>query len=80
MNQYIEELENGDCFEWSDSKFIVSCDFKSDGSRLCFNINNGTPKWFKANDTISKIQIFVMDKDNCIIPIKETKKDVANKN
>jgi len=80
MTQYIEELDNGDSFEFSGAKYIISCDFKSDGSRLCVNLNNGTPKWFKSNEMISKIQIFTMDKDNCIIAIKETKKDVADKN
>jgi hypothetical protein len=80
MSKYIEELENGDCFESADSKYIMSCDFKSDGSRLCINLINGNPKWFKSNDTINSIQIFTTDKDNCIIAIKETKKDVADKN
>jgi hypothetical protein len=79
MIQYIEELENGDCFEVANTKFIVSCDFKSNGSRLCVDLATGMPKWFKSNDTINKIQIFTMDKDNCIIAIKESKKNAANK-
>ena len=79
MTQYIEELDNGDCFEFTGTKFIVSCDFKSNGSRLCVDLATGMPKWFKSNDIINKIQIFTMDKDNCIIAIKESKKNVANK-
>lgn len=75
MPQYIEELNNGDCFEYADNRFILSCDYKKDLSRLAINLFDGNPKWFKSNDIIVKIQIFTMDKDNNIIAIKETKKD-----
>jgi hypothetical protein len=75
MSQYIEELSHGDCFQYDNKKYILSCDYKKDFSRLVINLFNGTPKWFKSDDIIVKIQIFTMDKDNCIIAIKETMKN-----
>ena len=79
MSLYIEELNNGDCFEYKNNKFLLSCDYKKDFSRLAINLIDGSPKWFKPNDVVLKIQIFTMDKDNCIIAIKETPKDDINK-
>lgn len=79
MSQYIEELSGGDCFEFQDKKFVLSCDYKRDSSRLAVSLIDGSPRWFKSNDTIVKIQIFTMDRDNNIIAIKETAKDVLDK-
>lgn len=77
MQSYLEELDNGDSFEYEDNKFVVTTDYKQDSSRLCICLKDGSSRWLASNCIVNKIQLFIMDKDNCIIAIKETKKDVT---
>lgn len=78
--KYLEELNNGECFEFQNNCFIITHDFKKNGDRSCIKLNDGSNNWLKP-DTIVKIaDIFTMDKDNNIIAIKERlKEDVSNK-
>jgi hypothetical protein len=76
--KYLEELENGDCFSFGESNFVITCDSKFDGRRLCINLLNGEPRWFKNDAITDKIAIFYTDKDGNIIAVKETKKDVIS--
>lgn len=76
MNNYIEELECGDCFIHNNSKYIMGIDVKKNGNKLCINLENGSPRWFESDSIIEKIAIFYTDKESNIIAIKETKKDV----
>ncbi|NBW14285.1 MAG: hypothetical protein EBR82_40440 [Caulobacteraceae bacterium] len=78
MSNIIEELESGDCFESNGLKYIVTCDFKKDGKRLCIDLKNGGSRWLHPNDIINKISIFYMNQDNLMEAIKETKKDVVS--
>jgi hypothetical protein len=72
---FIEELGSGDCFILDSVYYVLSIDHKKDGSRSCISLRDGTPRWFKGNSIVDKIQIYTMDKDNNIIPLKETIKD-----
>jgi len=74
-DKFIEELESGDSFLLDSIYYVLSIDHKKDGSKLGISLIDGSPRWFKGNTIIEKIQIYTMDKDNNIIPIKETKKD-----
>lgn len=74
-NKYIEELTFGDCFIFEDDYYVLSIDYKKDGSRYCVSLKDGGPRWFKQDNIVEKIQIYTMDKDNNIIPLKETPKD-----
>lgn len=75
MSHLIEELDNGDCFESNNNIFVVTCDFKSNRSRLAINLQTGTAKWFSPNDIVEKTSIFYFNKDNHMIAVKEMKKD-----
>jgi len=75
MSNLIEELENGDCFESGGSIFVITCDFKSSGSRLAINLNNGNAKWFLPAEIVDKTSVFYFNKENHLIAIKEVKKD-----
>jgi hypothetical protein len=72
--KYIEEIENGDCFEYKGSKFLLTSDFRKNGNRLGYNLTNGLPKWFDAQDIINVCQIYTLDCNNNLEPVKETKK------
>jgi len=76
MDNYIEELENGDSFVLRDSSYILTCDSKSSGGRLCIKLSTGEPRWFNGDTIVEKMAIFYTDKDGNIIAVKETKKDV----
>ena len=73
--KYLEELQHGDCFSAGSSNFILTCDSRSGGKRLCINLINGETRWFKSNEIVDKLAIFYTDKDGNIIALKETKKD-----
>jgi hypothetical protein len=78
MTNFIEELNAGDCFENLDGKYIVTSDFKKDGSKLSIDLKSGTSRWFKPDIMVTKIGIFHTDKDGNIIALKELKKDDIN--
>jgi hypothetical protein len=73
--KYIEELNNGDAFVVDQQIFLLTSDFKKNGSKLAYSLKNGNPKWFEASHIVDAIQIYTMDETNTIIPIKETPKD-----
>lgn len=75
MSKYLEELESGDCFSLLGSNYIVTCDSKFDGRRLCINLLDGQPRWFKSDSITEKMSIFYTDAEGNIIALKETKKD-----
>lgn len=78
--KYIEELEPGDCFILENKCYLLTCDFKSNDSRLCFCLADGLPKWFNANTIVSLNPIYYLDLNNDIIPIKERKNHASSFN
>lgn len=78
--KYIEELSSGDCFSINDTIFLITTDFKKDGSRLSYKLIDGSPKWFAASDIVEKCPVFAMDTDNHFYPIKEEKNQYDTKN
>jgi|688.fasta_scaffold00642_68 hypothetical protein len=76
--KYLEEIKNGDCFIHDNFVYLLTSDFKKDGSKLSYRLDNGFPQWFNNTVIVEDIQIYRMDKQNNIIPIKETTKNDAN--
>jgi len=74
MDNYLEDLNIGDSFLIDEYVYIVSCDFKKEGSRLCLCVNTGNTRWYPGNTIVKKTQLFILDKDNNIIAIRESKK------
>jgi hypothetical protein len=68
--KYLEELKSGDCFVYKEQNFLLTSDFKRDGSRLCYSLVSGYPKWLSGQDIVEPLSIYSLDKDNNIIPIK----------
>lgn len=72
--KYIEELNIGDTFTYKDQMFLLTSDYKSNGSRLCYSLVNGQPCWLTSQTIIEHNPIYILDKDNNIIPVKITTK------
>lgn len=80
MMKYIEELSSGDSFVFDNRNYLLTSDFKKNGSRLSYDLKSGSPKWFEANSVVNIEPIYILDKDNNIIAIKEVIKDNASEN
>ena len=69
--KYIEELEAGELFVIDKKKYIISADFKSNGSRMAVSLNTGQVQWFKP-DSVCQIQdLYYRDEENNILLVKE---------
>jgi hypothetical protein len=76
--KYLEELLIGDCYQHKGCQYVVTTDYKQNGSRLCVSLLDGTTKWMLPDLIIEQIDLFTVDKDSNIVAIKERKKDVPN--
>lgn len=73
--KYIEELNIGDTFTLEDDVFIVTSDFKNNGDRCCVRLSTGNPRWLSSQDVVDITPIYILDKDNTIVPIRPTPKN-----
>lgn len=73
--KYIEELSIGDSFTLDNKIYILTSDFKSNGQKCCVGLNDGFIRWLSSQETVDVTPIYILDKDNNIIPIKITEKD-----
>lgn len=68
---YIEELNAGEVFVAKDNHiFLLTIDFKNNGQKLAYCLSDGNPRWFNANDIVQKTQLYQLDEQNNVIPIK----------
>jgi hypothetical protein len=72
--KYIEEISAGDCFEFKNKQYLVTHDFKKNGSRLCYCLMDGHGIWFESNVMIEIFPIYGLDNNNNIYAIKPTAK------
>lgn len=73
--KYVEEINIGDCFVLNESHFIVTSDFKKDGKRLCIDLKTGFGIWIDPEESVKEIDIFTLDTNSNIIPIRERKQE-----
>ncbi len=73
--KYIEEIVPGNAFSYNGRNYILTTDFKSNDHRLAYDLESGFPKWFDPICIVDLIQLYTMDHNNNIIPIKETPKN-----
>ena len=76
MSKYIEELSIGDCFQHNNAVYIITTDFKKNGSRLCCDLMSGSLIWLNPTDIVNIKDIYYLDVDNNMCPIKERKKEI----
>jgi hypothetical protein len=78
--RFVEELDCGDCFDINNEFYIVTTDFKKNNDRLCVSLANGSSRWLSGNTLVDTISIYRLDKENNIIPFKETQKNDITQN
>lgn len=66
----IKEINPGDTFRFNNDLFIMTCDFKDKGQRLCYNLKSGNPFWLDQDTGITTVDLFIMDENNNILSIK----------
>ena len=72
--KYLEELCSGDCFSYQENIYLLTADFKSSGQKLCYNLRNGSCRWFEQNLIIEDEQLYILDTNNNFHPVKELEK------
>lgn len=73
--KYIEELTPGETFDLEDSKFVLTVDFKKNGSRLAYSLNNGSPKWIEGDTIVYVEPVYTLDEDQNICPVFNYQKE-----
>lgn len=68
--KYIEELSPGECFISENKHFILTYDFKKNGSRLCYDLKSGNAQWLDSTTIVDIEPIYAIDKNNNFYPIK----------
>lgn len=69
MTKYLEELKPGNTFENNNNKYILTIDYKKDGSKLCINLIDGSSRWMKSNSMVTELPIYSLDTNNNFSPI-----------
>lgn len=71
--KYIEELSTGDCFIYDSKKFLLTSDFRKNGSKLAYSLNDGSCCWINSQSAVESLEIYFIDPDGNITPIKNIK-------
>lgn len=74
--KYIEELDNGTAFEKNGVVYLLTSDFKKDHKRA-YSFKDGSSRWFRNDEIVDLALLYLLDKDNNFIALKETKKDAV---
>lgn len=81
--KYIEELNAGDCFQYQNQKFILTSDTRRSKDRYqaqAISLDNGFPRWMDTDVAVEKLELYIIDNDKNIIPIKEYKDEFIEEN
>lgn len=78
MKKYIEELNPGNIFVYERVVYVLTVDFKNNSSRLAYGLVNGNPRWFIGNTIVEPTTLYLLDKDNNIIPLNTESKTNEN--
>lgn len=73
--KYLEELNSGDGILLNSEYYVISSDFKNDGSRMCISLKTGFCRYIKADTIVSHVPLYALDSDSNIIPIKRVEKE-----
>jgi hypothetical protein len=72
---YLEELKFGECFEYKNIRYIITQDYDSKNKFRCVSLTDGSLRWFDSNSLINPIDIYILDEDNNVCPIKQRKSE-----
>lgn len=68
--KYIEELSYGDTFLYNQELYLLTSDFKNNGSHLAIKCSSGFPCWLSSQAIVETSPIFILDKEQNIVPVK----------
>jgi hypothetical protein len=68
--KYLEEISSGECCQYKNKQYLVTHDFKKNGSRLCYCLTDGIGVWLEANTIVESFVIYGLDNDNNVYPLK----------
>jgi hypothetical protein len=75
-NKKLEDLCGGDIFTHQNNNYVLTMDYKK-SHRLSTNLTDGSSRWLENSSDIDLIQLYLLDEDNNITPLKENKSDVV---
>lgn len=73
--KYLEELSSGDAFQFDNTIYVLSSDFKKNGDRMSISIQSGQFRWLGPSTMVDNCELYLVDKDNNIIAIKPKDKE-----
>jgi len=73
--KYLEEIDIGECFCFDKKIYILTEDFKKNGDKKCVNLKDGNQRWISSSSIIEVVDIYTLDKDSTISPIRERKNE-----
>lgn len=68
--KYLEELEPGMLFSFNSQYWILTSDFKNNGSRMCVSVTNGFPSWISSNSSVEQIDGYFLDNTNNLVRLR----------
>jgi hypothetical protein len=71
--KYVEEISFGDAFEFQGNVFVLTQDFNKNNQHKCILLNSGESRWIFSNEIVNPIEIYTLDHENNIVPIKKRK-------
>lgn len=72
--KYIEDLSPGDTFEYKNSIYVLTTDFKKNSDKMCVNLKTGSSIWLSGSTLTDISPVYTLDSNNSIIPIKPSEK------
>jgi hypothetical protein len=70
---YIEELSPSDCFLYQKTFFVLTQDYRKNSSRLAISLIDGCTRWFSADITVDRIELYTSNEDGHLVAIKNEK-------
>jgi hypothetical protein len=71
LSMTIKDLEAGQVIKYKDRFFLITCDFKHGGDRLCIDFISGSPLWIKPDTQVEKIDCYAYIENELIKISKE---------
>lgn len=73
--KYIEEITFGEFFEFNGKIFILTQDYDNKNNHMCISIDSGQSRWLSGNTIVKNIELYRLDDENNIAPIKPKSKE-----
>jgi hypothetical protein len=76
--KYLEELSPGVLFCYGSEYWILTSDFKRNGSRMCIAIKNGFPSWLASDISVEEIDGYTIDNSSNLVKLRNHENTQTN--